>query len=151
MTTVSDARGATMSDRHLVGRLAAPAGVTAAILAATAFVAANNPHTTRLSPGCIMLQASGFYCPGCGGTRAVYDLVHGDIAAAARMNALVTFLVVPLGVLALAYWVLRAGGWIRWQVRLPLWTAYAAVAFMLAFTVVRNLPALVGVLSPVGA
>lgn len=28
-------------------------------------------------PQCSFLQATGYYCPGCGGTRAVRELLHG--------------------------------------------------------------------------
>lgn len=30
--------------------------------------------------GCMMLRVTGIYCPGCGGTRAVRALLHGNIA-----------------------------------------------------------------------
>lgn len=29
--------------------------------------------------GCMMLRVTGFYCPGCGGTRAVFALLSGDV------------------------------------------------------------------------
>ena len=35
----------------------------------------------------------GFYCPGCGGLRAVHDLTHGDVGAALSSNILVTLLI----------------------------------------------------------
>lgn len=31
----------------------------------------------RLLPGCMFRERFGFYCPGCGGTRAVIQLMHG--------------------------------------------------------------------------
>ncbi|WP_420330009.1 DUF2752 domain-containing protein [Serinicoccus sediminis] len=41
-----------------------------------------------LSP-CIIYTETGHYCPGCGGLRAVYDLLHGAPVRAWHNNALV--------------------------------------------------------------
>lgn len=39
---------------------------------------------------CGVLQWTGYYCPGCGGTRCANDLVHGQLLAAFGHNALLT-------------------------------------------------------------
>ena len=44
---------------------------------------------------CLVRWATGCHCPGCGMTRAVSSMVHGDIAAAIRFNGLVV-VVFPL-------------------------------------------------------
>ena len=41
---------------------------------------------------CIFHEATGLYCAGCGGTRAIYALFRGDILTALHSNALVTLL-----------------------------------------------------------
>lgn len=46
-------------------------------------------------PQCIFKMITGYHCVGCGITRALHALVHGDIALAFAMNPLVT-LVLPL-------------------------------------------------------
>jgi len=43
-------------------------------------------------PPCIFLTLTGHYCAGCGITRALHALVHGDLATALRMNVLATSL-----------------------------------------------------------
>lgn len=47
---------------------------------------------------CLFQAFTGLYCPGCGTTRALHALVHGDIATAAAMNPLLFVLVPLLGV-----------------------------------------------------
>lgn len=46
-------------------------------------------------PKCIFHEATGYWCIGCGLTRALHALVHGDIARAFSMNPL-AMLVLPL-------------------------------------------------------
>ena len=49
--------------------------------------------------GCPVLELTGLHCPGCGATRAIWLLLHGDVAGAVGHNALL----LP----ALAYLALR--------------------------------------------
>jgi len=51
-------------------------------------------------PACPMHAFTGLYCPGCGATRAMHALVHGDFAQAMAMNPAFT-LALPLLVLLL--------------------------------------------------
>lgn len=53
----------------------------------------NTPH--NIFPPCMFKAITGFYCIGCGLTRALHALVHGDIAGAFAMNPL-AMLVLPL-------------------------------------------------------
>jgi len=48
----------------------------------------SNPALSKFFPKCIILQLTGFKCPGCGSQRAIHDLLNGDIALAATHNAL---------------------------------------------------------------
>ncbi len=43
--------------------------------------------------GCIYWKALGFYCPGCGGTRAFYYLVHGNLWRSFLCNPFVPYMV----------------------------------------------------------
>ncbi len=69
--------------------IGAVAAVAACHVAAAAFFASHDPYATQLLPPCPLLQLTGWQCPGCGGTRALYSLLHGDVAASASMNPLV--------------------------------------------------------------
>lgn len=37
-------------------------------------------------PRCVFLEATGFYCTGCGNTRSVISLLHGDLLGSLRNN-----------------------------------------------------------------
>ena len=51
---------------------------------------------------CIFHLITGFYCPGCGGTRAIKSILHLDFYQAFRYNALVTVLI-PFTIIFLIY------------------------------------------------
>lgn len=46
---------------------------------------------------CVILEKTGYYCPGCGGTRAVKALVNGDILNSLRYHSVVLYIVVVGG------------------------------------------------------
>ena len=111
-----------------------------AALGAGAVVFFFNPGTHGFYPVCMFHQLTGLNCPGCGGTRSVYALLHGNLALALKDNAL--FVVV------LAAAVLR-GSWFAVKNRLrqpigtfvPTWILWALLVIAVVFTVLRNLPA----------
>ncbi|RZB20805.1 DUF2752 domain-containing protein [Streptomyces sp. F001] len=135
----ADSRRMPTPSAPVFGRLAAPAGVLAAVAGAFAYVGAVDPNEPGHYPVCPLLQYTGLYCPGCGGLRSAHAVVHGDIAAALQANAL-----------AVAGCLLFALGWTLWTVRAargrPLRIdlrpaqAWTVGALLLVFTVVRNLP-----------
>lgn len=45
-------------------------------------------------PPCTLYSLTGFYCPGCGGTRAVYALFHGNFFTALFYHPFVPFVAV---------------------------------------------------------
>ena len=88
---------------------------------------------------CHFLRATGLYCPGCGGTRALYALLTGHPLTALRANpglvsavALALWLDVRLGLAAAERLPFRFGLTER------IWSI-STVAFMLVWAVVRNL------------
>ncbi len=118
-----------------------PALAAAAVLAASLVLHVRDPHTSGSYGACPWLLLTGLQCPGCGGLRAVNDLTHGNLLAAASSNLL---LVGSLPLL-LGWWVRSVVD--RWhRVRRPvrLERVYVALAVgltcALTFTVIRNLP-----------
>jgi hypothetical protein len=118
-------------------------GLTAA---ATVVLALRDPHTTGSYGVCPLYALTGLWCPACGGLRATHDLAHGDVAGAWSMNPL-WVVAIPLVV---ALWgrlvVRRAQG--RAVRPAPAWLAWATLAVILAFGILRNVPALAPWLAP---
>ena len=80
--------------RRRLGIGAVAVGVVAAHAAAAVFFAGRNPYTSEILPPCPILHLTGWQCPGCGGTRSAYSLLHGDLLGALAMNPIVPALYV---------------------------------------------------------
>ena len=112
----------------------------AAALGAGAVVFFFNPSTHRFYPICLFHKLTGWNCPGCGGTRSVYALLHGNLALALKDNAL--FVAVLAAAVGRSIWF--AAKLIRRQPAgqfLPANILWAMLAIAVVFTVLRNLPA----------
>lgn len=101
-----------------------------------------DPAQHRFFPFCLFHQLTGLNCPGCGGTRALHQLLHGHVIAALHLNAL---LVVSLPLIG---WhaVRRALVHFRQPaMATPISTKWPWIflALTVAFGVLRNLPAFV--------
>lgn len=122
-------------------RMVAPVLTVGALTAATVALHVRDPHTEG-SWGICPTAAMGFACPGCGGLRAVNDLTNGDLLAAASSNlafvVLLPFLVTGLAVWIVARW---RGRGLAVPMRVVRPVAYAGLALLLVFSVLRNLPA----------
>jgi hypothetical protein len=123
--------GATSSRRV---RLYSSLGAGAVLAGGLAYIGFTDPHQPgSLFPPCPFHGLTGWLCPGCGGLRMTYDLLHGDLGAAVVDNV---FLLLGLPILVL--WIL-----LRWRRGLPVWTLPAVVVLAgltVTWTVVRNLP-----------
>ncbi|MFD9395634.1 DUF2752 domain-containing protein [Streptomyces sp. NPDC060000] len=122
-----------------LGRLAVPAGILAAVAAAFVYVGTVDPNEPGHYPVCPLLRITGLYCPGCGGLRSAHAFVHGDFATALHDNAMAV-----VGYLGFAVvwtvWVVRAARGRPARVELTPVRMWTLGAFLLVFTVVRNLP-----------
>jgi hypothetical protein len=123
-------------------RWVAPVGLAACCAAASAYVLWTNPTDGGASavPTCLVRLTTGFDCPGCGGTRALWYLLHGDLAAAAQHHMIAVF-AAPFLIYAYIAW--TAGAVFGRQ--LPkLHLSFRGLGILLGvwavFTVLRNLP-----------
>jgi hypothetical protein len=117
-----------------------PLGLAAIAAAGCAYVAIMNPNESSAYPQCPLRAITGYDCPGCGLTRSVYALLHGDVVRAIDHNLLVVVLL-PLALLAFARWTAGRMGYATG--RLPRWRPWMTIVAGLAvvsFLIARNLP-----------
>jgi hypothetical protein len=120
----------------------APLAILGCIGAAGTYVLNNNPTDAGLDPlgPCAFKLLTGLDCPGCGGTRMVWYLLHGDIFQAARYH-IVALIAIPI--LAYAYVAFAARRLFNVTLptkRIPLVGILGFLVFWVVFAVLRNLP-----------
>jgi len=96
------------------------------------------PAESSFYPRCPFYACTHLLCPGCGGTRALYWMLHGNLHEALHYNALLTGLA-PLVLLWLAWCWYHAERRGRFpSVPWPKTVAVCLGVVSLAFAVVRN-------------
>ena len=82
-------------------------------------------------PTCVFHDLTGLYCPGCGSTRALYQLLHGNILTALHDNVMAVF-AIPFFIYA---------GLRKKSLSLihPYWI-WGLFYTMVVFTILRNIP-----------
>ena|GEM_PF-1020948 len=123
-------------------RWLAPLAILGCMAAAATWVLSNNPVDDRADPlgPCVFKAFTGLDCPGCGGTRMVWYLLHGDLLQAARFH-LMALIAVP--VLLYAYLALvadRVGKFRLPSVNIPGGIIAGYALGWVLFVVARNLP-----------
>jgi hypothetical protein len=113
-------------------------GVTAMGAAAVLFFL--DPSRHGFYPACLFHTLTGLYCPGCGGTRAVYQLLHGHVLSALHDNALFVLALVALTVWGARFAVRKLRNQ-QTVFQLHPKTLWMLLVVTLIFTVLRNLPA----------
>ena len=108
------------------GQIAAIGATGAAALGVVAFL----PH--QFWPKCPVYALTGLYCPGCGGLRATWDLLHGNLAGAINQNAII--FAIPVMVLAVLY-AENTGKPVLKRVMVTI-----SLVIAVGFTILRNLP-----------
>jgi hypothetical protein len=84
-------------------------------------------------PRCVFHSITGLACPGCGSLRAVHNLLHGEFAAAFRLNPLMMVLLPAVA----GMWLARREA--AFTALRPVWI-WVVLSVILLFSVLRNLP-----------
>jgi len=112
------------------------------LLAATGIILLRvfDPAHSGIFPPCPVHYLTGLYCPGCGSLRALYALLHGNLAQAWAMNALTVILLPFIGYgLALELFARLRGGPAP-GMTLSATSIRVLCVFIVIFGVARNLP-----------
>ncbi|MGW4303033.1 DUF2752 domain-containing protein [Streptomyces sp. NPDC004646] len=118
---------------------AAPLAVLAAGAAGAAYLYGTDPHQPgHLLPGCPFRLVTGLLCPACGGTRMVYDLMHGHLTEAWLDNRAL-LLASPWALALLGRWALEGLRGRRWQPRLSPRAQAVVLGLAVTWCVVRNI------------
>ena len=115
-------------------------GLTVLAAGTTAWVLSGFLPPIRLPEiPCFFSSVLGFYCPGCGGTRAVKALCRGQFFRALWYHPLVPYLAVGFGGFMVTQglhrvWIRLIRGW-----RFHQWYLYGAVFLILANFILKNM------------
>jgi hypothetical protein len=114
-----------------------------AIVAGSIYLRVFNPLDTQRSvffPQCPFHALTGLNCPGCGTTRALHQLVHGDVIGAFEFNPLTMSLLPVFGFFLAWYTVATLTGRTMPRISLPGPYLWIFLFLVFGFGIVRNTP-----------
>ncbi|MEH0973752.1 DUF2752 domain-containing protein [Micromonospora sp. CPCC 205546] len=123
-------------------RWAVPLAALGCVAAGIGYALISDPTRSApdAAPTCLLKLTTGLDCPGCGGTRALWYVLHADLPAAARHHFLFVFALPFLAYLFVAWAGRQAFGWRLPELRISSRVIGVFLASWLAFTILRNLP-----------
>ncbi len=117
------------------------AAVFSLLLAGGALLYLVNPATAGFLPPCPFRWLTGLHCPGCGTTRGLHQILHGNLAAAFRLNSLMVISIPFLAFHGLERARVSRGLPPLVRRRLPARAIYAIFVIVVLYGVLRNLEA----------
>ena len=124
--------------------LAAPIACGCCLLGGVAYVAISDPSDGGVFLPCPFRTLTGWWCPGCGLTRATHHLLRGDVVQALRFNLFVLVILAALTATWAVWFVAATGRSVARVLAPPTWVPVSAVTVLVMFAVVRNLPGVPG-------
>lgn len=116
--------------------LAGVAGMSGAAFVAGYF----DPSTAGFFPVCPLFALTGLACPGCGMTRGLHALLHGDILTALDYNLILPGILFFFGYLFVSLILIAVRGrGLNFKIFTPL-VLWGFFGFAFVFTILRNLP-----------
>lgn len=98
------------------------------------------PANSPFYPRCLFHEITGYYCPGCGALRALHEILHGNLTAAFGLNPLFVVALPFLGYLFVSQMLRDLGFDKRRGGALPAAAAWGALALVIVYWVLRNVP-----------
>lgn len=98
-----------------------------------------DPTRSRIYPPCIFHAVTGLYCPGCGSTRALHQLLHGNVVGALRFNPLI-ILALPLVIYGLVAEAAKVSGKLLPTPGLSWNVVRLAIIIIIGYGILRNIP-----------
>lgn len=123
-------------------RWVAPVAALGCMAMAAGYTLLTNPTTSEPDalPNCLLKLTTGLDCPGCGGTRAFWYVLHGDLGAAARHHLLFVFVLPFLLYLYVAWAVQHMFNRRLPRLELTPKVLGSVLVAWVVFSVARNLP-----------
>ena len=88
-----------------------------------------DPRKVEWLPKCAFFQITRLHCPGCGNTRALYHLIHGEFLQSVRNNCLLIPAIITLIILLIFP-----------RLTLEKFVCYTILIVIVLFFVLRNIP-----------
>jgi hypothetical protein len=110
------------------------------LLAGATYLFVFEPGKSGFFPICMFRLVTGLTCPGCGSTRAMHQILHGDFATAFMLNPLLLLAIPFLLFALLRYSVIVIRGGVPRQNSLPAPYIYALFFVVVSFWIFRNTP-----------
>jgi hypothetical protein len=116
------------------------AGIWLLLIAGAVYLFIFEPGRTGFFPVCLFRFLTGLTCPGCGTTRALHAILHGELETAFMLNPLL-LLASPLLVYAfMRYSVTVMRGRVPRKNAVPAPYLYALFFVLMGFWIFRNTP-----------
>lgn len=113
-------------------------GIGILVFAGTVLLHLLGIYIHRFIPPCFCYKATGYYCPGCGGTRATMALLHGDILLSLRYHPFVVYIITYFIVFEVSHTLnIATKGKIKGMPFCPLYF-YIGIAIILVQWVIKN-------------
>jgi hypothetical protein len=116
--------------------------LAALVLSVLVIIRKFTPTENSFYPGCIFHSATGLHCIGCGLTRSLHSTLNGDWEQAIAWHAL-AFIILPL--IGFSFFSSLLSWAMDWRSsyssdRLKTWALRLLLLFLIAFTILRNIP-----------
>jgi hypothetical protein len=95
----------------------------------------HDPSASTFYPRCVFKLATGLDCPGCGSTRALYHLLHGDFVTALRFNPMLFVMMAVIAPALPSFFRGKTAAYLNKPA-----TAWAIFGVLIAWWIFRNTP-----------